>query len=168
MEETHACCELTVCAIVDANVAHEVFGSNPPPAGEGFFQWISTGRGRLVSGGKALEELERSSGDFRQWASQAVQAGTMTIVSESELEKRTQQVEANGEYQSDDPHVLALAQVSGARLLYSNDSALQGDFKNRRLIDNPRGRVYSTRESKNFTPSRRRLLQRTDLCAGRR
>ena len=156
-----------MCAIVDANVAHEVFGSNPSPAGDGFFKWIMRGRGRLVAGGEALEELERSSGDFRQWASQAVQAGTMTIVNESELETRTSQVEANREHISDDLHVLALAQVSGARLLYSNDAALQGDFRNRRLIDNPRGTVYSTRVSKNFTPSRRRLLQRKDLCAGR-
>ena len=157
-----------MCAIVDANVAHEVFGPNLSPAGEGFFQWISTGGGRLVSGGKALEELERSSDDFRRWASQAVQAGTMTVVSESELETRTEQVEASGGYDSDDPHMLALAQASGARLLYSNDSALQGDFKNKQLIDNPRGKVYSTIETKDFTRSRRRLLQRRDLCAGRR
>ena len=157
-----------MCAIVDANVAHEVFGPNPPPAGDGFFQWIMNGRGHLVAGGKLLEELERSSGEFRQWASQAVQAGTMTIVGEDELETRTRQVEANGEHQSDDPHVLALAQVSGARLLYSNDADLQGDFTNRQLIDNPRGRVYSTRVNKSFTPRRRRLLQRRDLCAGRR
>ena len=65
MEETHACCELTVCAIVDANVAHEVFGPNPAPAGDGFFQWVMRGRGRLVAGGKALEELERSSGEVQ-------------------------------------------------------------------------------------------------------
>ena len=65
-------------------------------------------------------------------------------------------------------HLLREAQVSGARLLYSNDRALQGDFKNRRLIDNPRGRVYSTRENKRFTESRKRLLRRNDLCAGSR
>ena len=140
MEETHACCELTVCAIVDANVAHEVFGPNPAPAGDGFFQWVMRGRGRLVAGGKALEELERSSGEFKQWASQALQVGTMTTIGESELESRTKQVEASGGYDSDDPHMLALAQASGARLLYSNDSALQGDFKNKQLIDNPRGK----------------------------
>ena len=157
-----------MCAIVDANVAHEVFGPNPPPAGDGFFQWIMNGRGHLVAGGKLLEELERSSGEFRQWASQAVRAGTMTIVNESELETRTREVEATGDHQSDDPHVLALAQVSGARLLYSNDAALQSDFKNKQLIDNPRGKVYSTRENKDFTQSRKRLLRRPDLCAGQR
>lgn len=156
-----------MCAIVDANVAHEVFGPNPSPAGDGFFQWIIKGRGRLVAGGKMLEELERSSGEFRQWASQAVQAGTMTIVGESELESQTEQVEAVGGYQSDDPHVLALAQASGARLLYSNDAELHGDFTNRRLISSPRGRVYSTRVNQDFTRSHRRLLQRKDLCADR-
>ena len=90
----------------------------------------------------------------------------MTIVDEGELEVRTERVVDRGGYTSDDPHLLALAQVSGARLLYSNDSDLQDDFKNRRLIDNPRGRVYSTRVNRQFTRVHRRLLQRNDLCAG--
>ena len=146
-------------------MAHEVFGPKPSPAGDGFFQWIMNGTGRLVSGGKALDELERSSADFRSWAGQAVQAGNMTIVDEGELEARTERVVDRGGYTSDDPHLLALAQVSGARLLYSNDSDLQDDFKNRRLIDNPRGRVYSTRVTRRFTRTHRNLLQRRDLCA---
>ena len=92
----------------------------------------------------------------------------MTIIGETELDSRTEQVEASGGYQSDDPHVLALAQASGARLLYSNDGPLQDDFRNRRLIDNPRGSVYSTQVNKQFTRVHRRLLQRRDLCAVRR
>ena len=36
-----------MCAIVDANVAHEVFSSDRPEAGVKFFNWIKT-RGRLV------------------------------------------------------------------------------------------------------------------------
>ena len=51
------------------------------------------------------------------------------------------------------PHVLALAQVSGARLLYSNDQTLQRDFKNSKLIKNPRGNVYTTLRNKNVAPS---------------
>ena len=34
---------------------------------------------------------------------------------------------------SNDPHVIALAQINGARLLYSNDEALQKDFGDKRL-----------------------------------
>jgi predicted nucleic acid-binding protein len=42
---------------------------------------------------------------------------------------------------SDDPHIIALAQVSGARLLCSYDEDLGTDFTNSALIK-PRGRVY--------------------------
>ena len=55
-----------MCAIVDANVAREVFGPSAPPAGEKFFAWLNKGSGRLVVGGKLLEELEASSKDFRE------------------------------------------------------------------------------------------------------
>ena len=58
----------------------------------------------------------------------------------------------------------ALAKISGARLLYSNDKDLHQDFKDKNLIDNPRGRVYSTLESKNFSVSHSRLLKKRDLC----
>lgn len=48
---------------------------------------------------------------------------------------------------SDDPHIIALARVSGARLLISEDSALRNDFKNRTLIASPRGKVYNSRSA---------------------
>lgn len=153
-----------MCAIVDANVAGEVFGPSPQPAGEKFFEWINKGSNRLVAGGKLLEELELSSRDFRIWASVAISAGKMRIISESAVNARTEEIHGEGVCRSDDPHVLALAQVSGARLLYSNDRALQQDFKDKELIDSPRGRVYSTRDSKDFKRSHRQLLGRRDLC----
>ena len=40
-----------MCAIVDANVAHEVFGTSQTPAGKRFYDWINEGQGRLVIGG---------------------------------------------------------------------------------------------------------------------
>ena len=65
---------------------------------------------------------------------------------------------------SNDEHVIALAQVSGARLLFSNDVPLHRDFKNRDLVDVPRGKVYSTREDTSFTQRHRRLLNDPALC----
>ena len=52
---------------------------------------------------------------------------------------------------SNDVHVLALALVSGARLLYTNDAALIMDFKNSKVIANPRGKVYTTSKTVRFT-----------------
>ena len=81
----------------------------------------------------------------------------MRILDKSEVDARTEQIQNEGSCTSDDPHVIALAQVSRARLLYSNDGDLQKDFKNKRLIDQPRGKVYSTIKNK-------KLLGRKDLC----
>lgn len=153
-----------MCAIVDANVASEVFGSSLPPAGERFFEWLNKGSGRLVVGGKLLEELEMGSADFRRWGQQAQLAGRMRIVSKREVDARTEQIQREGKISSDDPHVIALAQVSGARLLYSNDGDLQKDFGNGELIDDPRGKVYSTRRDKSFQRSHDRLLKNKNLC----
>ena len=44
-------------------------------------------------------------------------------------------------------------------MLYSNDRALQQDFKNTRLIDQPPGTVYSTLRSKALNSSRRAQLR---------
>lgn len=88
----------------------------------------------------------------------------MRIENEHEVDTRTERLKAQGGYKSDDPHILALAQVSDVRLLYTNDGDLQQDFRNKRLIDNPRGRVYTTRRTKNFTTTHKGLLNRTDLC----
>ena len=153
-----------MCAIVDANVVSEVFGSNLPPAGEKFFDWLNQGSGRLIVGGKLLEELEQGSADFRRWGREAQLAGRMIIANKSEVDARTEQIQGEGAIRSDDPHVIALAQESRARLLYSNDGNLQQDFKNKSLIDDPRGKVYSTSGDGSFLPRHDRLLKNKKLC----
>ena len=152
-----------MCAIVDANVAAEVFGSNQPEAGKQFFKWINKGKGRLVVGGNLTKELESSRG-FREWGQQALLAGRMRIEEKGKVDARTKELRAKTACRSNDQHVIALAQVSGARLLYSNDLKLHQDFKDGDLINHPRGRVYSTLQDRDFTDSHRGLLGRSDLC----
>lgn len=152
-----------MCAIVDANAAAQVFGFGRPPAGKKFFNWINTGTGRMVVGGELLKELDKLE-RFRKWRLGARRSGHLRVVNRQVIEKRTADLRAEGSYRSTDPHVLALAQVSGARLLFSNDKGLHRDFKNKRLIDDPRGKVYSTIRTESFRPSHKRLLGRNDLC----
>lgn len=38
-----------MCAIVDTNVAHEVFGDARTPAGKGFFDWLSSPGGSIIA-----------------------------------------------------------------------------------------------------------------------
>ena len=83
----------------------------------------------------------------------------MRIVDASEVSARADQVQSEGACGSDDPHVIALAQVSRARPLYSNGRRLRRDFKNPGSID-PRGRVYSTQRSGGAT-----TRSRTTSCS---
>lgn len=161
---------IAVCGIVDAQVAHEVFGNDPSPAGREFFKWLHLARGRLVVGGKLLKELEAASADFRQWASEAGRAGLMTTLNKEAVADRTKEIERRAKLASNDAHVLAVAQVGGARLLFTNDRELARDFRSKVLIDNPRGRVYHTRDvnmrddNKRVSQTHRRLLNDGRLC----
>ena len=153
-----------MCAILDANVVSEVFGKDRSAAGAQFFKWITTGRGQLVVGGKLFRELIENNVGFRQWAQQAIAAGRLKRHNDSVIQRRTSLLERNAQHNSNDPHILALAQISGARLLYSNDLDLRGDFANPQLVNNPRGKIYSTLRSRSFGRSHRSLLSRRDLC----
>ena len=159
-----------MCAIVDAGVAGEVFGSKRTPAGEGFFNWITNGNGKIVIGGKLRKELGRSQA-FLEWSLDAAQTGRMISLIDDSVNAKTAQLRKEAKHKSNDPHILALAQVSGARLLYTNDRRLQNDFKNRDIIGHPEGKIFSTGTNKDgtiqygkFTQSKKRLLERAK-CA---
>lgn len=153
-----------MCAIVDANVAHQVFGENRPPAGQRFFEWLSGPRGQLVVGGRLLEEL---SGNVRllQWLKSASLYGRARYVIDGDVNDRAETLRRNDICTSNDAHVIALALVSGARLLYTNDQALIDDFKNRDIIAGPRGKIYTTVARRGeITDAHRQLLAARNLC----
>ncbi len=154
-----------MCAIVDVNVSHEIFGTNRPEAGEKFFERLNSGSLHLVVGKKLLGELRY--GKAQQWIQQAILAGIVHQETEGKVDRREEELNREGRCLSNDAHIIALGQISGARLLYSNDRALQEDFRSKRLIDRPRGKVYSTNERKDFTSVHARLLNNRNLCRNR-
>ena len=130
-----------------------------PEAGLKFREWIRPER-RLVIGGKLLEELEKTKA--RELISQFIKAGLVKQLNKEQIESKTKSIQNKGLCISDDPHVIALAQISGARLLYSNDKNLHQDFKN--LLNKPRGKIYSTLKSKDFTATHKNILKNSHLC----
>ena len=164
-----------MCAILDNNVVHQVFGSKRPEAGEKFFEWLNSERGRLVVGGQLRQELDGNN-EFSRWLQQALLAGQAAECDEGKVKDKTKELKNAGACRSNDAHIVALAQVSGARLLFTNDAALKEDFADKKLIDNPRGKVYTTLRKKrsgrrdetvpmeNFQESHKRLLGNRSLC----
>lgn len=147
-----------MCAIVDANCWHEVFSGTRPEAGEAFYRWIERGDGRAVVGGALLRD-ELAKGHGRMRLIQELQLMGMVLrVDDAEVDEAAAEIEQGGLCRSNDTHIVALARVGRATLLYSNDGDLHQDFTNPALLKG--GKVYSTQQSKDFRPSQRKLLER--------
>jgi len=122
--------------IIDANVASE-FPERTAEA-KAIVVWIKN-RGKLSTGGKNLEELFRTK--IRVFVQEIIKAGRGTIFDNTKIVSAEKQL--NGlKCRSDDPHVLGLALVSGARLLYTRDINLSKDFTDINIIPIPKGKCY--------------------------
>ncbi|WP_428115378.1 hypothetical protein [Candidatus Poriferisodalis sp.] len=160
-----------MCAIIDAaNVGNELWDPKGNDAGRGFRKAVDAGRIPLVGGGsKLMGEFTGSGQRMMNWFAELRRSGKLTLYDNDDVDARTGELKArppnvDDGCTSDDHHIVALAQLSGARLLYTNDQRLTRDFGNNQLIDAPRGKIYSTRVTDDFSPARKRLLARTDLC----
>ena len=141
-----------MCAIVDANVRDEVFGANRPDAGVFFYKWLLK-KGKLIVGGSKLWSELGGSRNFDRRLSELQKAGRTKHIPDETVDEEAAQLHKQSQCESDDWHIIALAKLSMARLLYSNDLALHQDFKS------IGGRIYSTREYKAVHDSHRQLLK---------
>ena len=133
------------------------------PSAASSLNGLKRGKARIVVGDHLGQELNAVE-YFRVWADIALNMGWMNGFPWHEVSRRKARLQRTGGFISNDPDILALAQISGARLLFSNDEKLQKDFRNKRLIDNPRGTSYATRRSHEFTSTHRRILNKPNLC----
>jgi hypothetical protein len=103
----------------------------------------------VVIGGRLRVELVNAGDSIRRFLARLKQAGRLLEKSDEEVNKEEVVVQKlfdeHGKAKADDPHVIALARISGSRLLASDDrrSGLHGIFKDRIFVDPP-GRIYTT------------------------
>ncbi len=148
-----------MCVIVDTSVVGLMF-SEPQ---KGFVaatvlrKYIDNGKLNLVVGGKLKKELFGTS-KFRKWYLESIKSGTSKSISDFKVKKEKKKLKPRDDYKSNDLHVLALARVSGARLLNTDDDDLMADFKNRDLIPGKPGKVFLTKSQVQFTKAKRKLL----------
>ena len=131
-----------MCIIVDANRLGTFLADPPDEDSRPIHKWLKSGAGSIVysTGGRFAQEIQDRAktklADYRR-------AGRAKLIPASRFADDERDLEAHPDLRSDDPHVLALARAAGARLLYTADRNLISDFKDRRFIDGPRGKVYS-------------------------
>jgi predicted nucleic acid-binding protein len=127
-----------MCLIVDANAAGTFLAQK-----SAVIDWLlgTKGSPRLCAGGKLTRELEIV-GNVRVLLRQLSEAGRLRRIPDADIEAQVRQLKSKKLHRSNDAHVLALAIASGARTLATADASLIADFKNPRIIHDPRGRVY--------------------------
>ena len=133
-----------MCIIVDANRLGKLLTEPPDEDAAPIRRWLQRPGGTLIysTSGKFAEEIGAKA--RRQLASYR-RAGKALLIPASRFAEEERRLQQSGRMKSDDPHVLALALASGARLLYTGDKRLVADFTDAKLISKPRGRVYSSR-----------------------
>ena len=157
-----------MCAIVDTNVISEVM-SGKTEAGIKFKDWLENRKGRLVVGGKLLEELLKDN-NFKLWFMEMRRSDVVEQIKKELVRIRQSNLDQRNDLKSDDSHILALAIESGARLLYTNDGKLKKDFRNKNIISRPLGKIYTTTKRKGqiergkFREAHKILLNNKNLC----
>lgn len=129
-----------MCLIVDANVAG-LFLARP----SAIRKWLAGQKGnpRLVAAGKLRRELVKIQ-KVRDYLVVLDQAGLLrSSFGEGVLYQKATLLRKSRTCVSNDLHVVALAIVSGARTIATTDRSLAKDIRNKKIIDKPRGSIYS-------------------------
>jgi hypothetical protein len=82
--------------------------------------------------------------DVKGFLLELERAGRLRSCPQPQLDQMEKQLRKTVVCRSNDLHVIALALVSGARTLATDDKALTDDFTDARIIKSPRGSVYRT------------------------
>jgi hypothetical protein len=129
-----------MCLILDANCLHKVF----PDVDAEFLpvlEALMSGNAKLILGGTKLTAEYQLLKKAWKMVVAFDKAGRVKKISNSQVDAKEAELNATGKLQSDDPHVIALAIISGVRLLCSHDQNLHADFTNPAIL-HPRGSVY--------------------------
>lgn len=138
-----------MCAIIDACVATQVFLEKEENDFTKIRELLIKRKLQIVYGGDLAREYTKILKVLRVIKA-FDQAGIAKKISDSDVDDENQAIVRLGLCKSNDTHVIALARVSKARLLCSADNLLHTDFKNKQLIDKPRGRIYQNSRHDNL------------------
>lgn len=153
-----------MCLIVDANVVSDVLCASPDPDFAPVHGVLFAPRPKtrltLVYGGRLSREYTKHRACLK-FLAQLDRSGRARTVADDLVDSEEKKLTDAGACVSDDPHIVALAQISGARLLCSHDTDLHADFTSPKLVSSPRGKVY---QNSAHTPLIRKTAQDCAKC----
>ena len=140
-----------MCIIIDASFSSDLFRDRDHEDHKPVFTWLEKKNGAIVYGGRLSIELFNNL-DVQRSIANYKRAGKAFEFDYSNLHDEEQVIvnDKNFVLRSNDPHILALARISGARTLLTLDQSLMYDFKSRSIISAPRGGIYKNKDHKHL------------------
>jgi len=136
-----------MCLIIDANRISSIVNRDEDSVP--ILEWLLEDKSQIALGGsKIRNEYSKHAGFFR-YIGELEKSGKVRIAKDENVDAEEINLLQSKDLSSDDHHVIALARVTGCRLVYSSDMALHGDFKNPRIL-RPKGKVYQYKSHKNL------------------
>jgi predicted nucleic acid-binding protein len=129
-----------VCLIVDTCVTHRLLNvrdADFAPVRES----LEAGSQTIALGGHLLREYARYH-DVVRFMAELARKGRLRVVRDAAVDSETENLRSAGTCLSNDAHLVALARVSGARILCTSDRTAARDFTRKELLSQPRGKVY--------------------------
>lgn len=142
-----------MCIILDTNIHNKIVNKSGE-ADRLVRNWIENQHGSVV-----FSEFEKISVEMKSLLDNYSAAGKAHKTPVSAVLQEATKLKKQCELLSDDENTLALARITGARLLYTEDTDLQEDFTNPKIIGKGK------RRGKVFSLGAKKLLRRKDLCA---
>jgi len=137
-----------MCLIIDANVCGDVIGMKKGGDFSAVWSALLDKKAIAVYGGKLAREYARMH-KINRIIKELDRIGMFRKVNDTEVDSKAKELEDNKSCLSDDQHIIALALISNARLLCSNDKTLHADFTNANLMK-PAGNIYQKPAHKNL------------------
>ena len=137
-----------MCLILDTNKYGDFLEPDNQDM-EPIRNWMKTKNGKMAySPTEKMERELKRHNKMRERFDRYRETQKLKLVPPNEVDQAMSSLQG---LRSDDPDIIALAQVSGVKLLVSNDENLHSDFKT--VV---RGKIYQT--------SAHKRLLRNDLC----
>lgn len=103
------------------------------------FAWIES-KGKLVIGGELSRELMQSE-SVKKYLLEGVRSGYVLVYPPADVKKAGAAL--TKKLRSNDPHVIGLGVVSGARWLWTSDGDLRIDWKASGILPKPDGKLVT-------------------------
>ncbi len=132
-----------MCIIIDNCVVGNVLLQNDDDF-EPVKSALYKNKNKMVYGGKLREEYLKNK-RLKRLLITLDRSGIAKIIGKESITSEIDKLDYGKLCISNDLHIIALAIVSGARLLCTSDNDLHTDFNNHRLLKNPRGKIYQNR-----------------------